>query len=174
MFNWLPDKGVLLCSYLDPLLAVTLLPCFLFFLRSLSLPLESLYFTCVPCLLSDSCQDISSMRLAILFCSQLYPHILESYPVQSKCSINICWTNEQMKVAVQTEKRMCVPHCPWPLLSWKQVLSQNPPCKSLLCLIGQNWFTWHAPLPHWKVLEIHKQVVTTVHSHPRQRQNMFS
>ena len=37
--------------------------------------------------------------MAILFGSQLYPHILESYPVLSKCSVNMCWTNEQMKGA---------------------------------------------------------------------------
>ena len=173
MFNWLPEKGVLLRSYLDLLLAVTLLPCFLFFLHSFSLPLESLYLTCVPCLLSDSGQNISSMRMAILFGSKLYPHILESYPVLSKCSVNMCWTNEQMKGAAPGWKESVCCHCFWPPLSWKQVLSQDPPCKSPLCFIGQNWFTWHAPLPHWKVLEIHEQAVTAAPSHPR-HQNMLS
>ena len=39
-------------------------------------------------------KNVSSMRMGILFGLQLYLGTLESYLIQSKCSINMCSTEE--------------------------------------------------------------------------------
>lgn len=47
----------------------------------------------------------------------------------------------------KTQRRGACYHCLRPRLSWEQRLSQNPPGRFPLSLIGWNWSTWHTPLP---------------------------